>query len=68
MIPTAFLNGRKLVAWMDRQGGLQAIHVWPYGDGGWANTLVCVDGAKLTTSADQSAAINRVLEARTAQA
>ena len=67
MTPTASMNGRQLVAWMDRHGGLQAIHVWPYG-GGWANTLVCRDGERVTTSATQDAAINRVLDAQSVQA
>lgn len=53
------LNGRQIVAWMDRHGGLQSVHAR-----GWANTLVCVDGAKITTSVDQDAAINRVLNER----
>ena len=63
LTPMAPMNGRQLVAWMDRHGGLQAIHVHPC-PGGWANTLVCVDGVRITTSADQDAAINRVLNER----
>ena len=43
MTPMAPLNARQIVAWMDRHGGLQTVHTRPY-PGGWANTLVCVDG------------------------
>lgn len=67
LTPMASMNGRQLVAWMERHGGLQAVHGRPY-PGGWANTLVCTDGEKVTTSADQDAAINLVLDERMAQA
>ena len=63
MTPMAPLNARQIVAWMDRHGGLQTVHTRPY-PGGWANTLVCVDGAEITTSVDQDAEISRVLNER----
>ena len=60
MTPMAPLNARQIVAWMDRHGGLQTVRTRPY-PGGWANTLVCVDGEKITTSLAQDAEINPVL-------
>lgn len=60
--PAPQLNGRQLVAWMERHGGLASVHVRPV-FGGWANTLACKDGSRLTTTKAQDEAIARELDA-----
>lgn len=61
------MNGTHLLAELAKHGGLARVHTRPVrasnGSRGWANTLVCHDGWKYTTTAREDHALVAAMEA-----